>query len=335
MRNQIESLNDYTRYLHLEQDAAEFKAIRYELENFNIVMSEFRSDTAPAAKETSVTKVSAEQTQSRINHSFWTRSKNLFNSLSTHLKPCTEKHSKHKAMLHLTYFQDLQESVLYPELSMLLASCSDQKIWQQMHYTMSSQKSDLGQNGVFNSPSGTHDLVTNDLPPMNPNTAITSICQHALNAYGNQQIFKLQLSGQSFLDMSDVMFQPTHPEAEPTISLHDLLKHGMLKDRYKFYHNDKKILVYTLSHALLYLHEGPWLQNLWTLDNLFFMYETDTSKVYNVHQPYISCVLSPDPPPLGTLDSLHQYPLIFSFAKLLLELETGEEIEPARKNKDG
>lgn len=164
---------------------------------------------------------------------------------------------------------------------------------------------------------------------------VTDLCFSARNASTNDQIFRIRLVEERFKDVSDVKFQPEYPGTAPTVSLLHLLENGILKDRERFYPNDKKVLAYTLAHALLNLYEGPWLQSLWTLDNIFFPYEANTGKLYNIHQPYVACNLSADTPTLGTLDASHKYPLILSFATLLLELETGEQVQAIRTNKKG
>lgn len=164
---------------------------------------------------------------------------------------------------------------------------------------------------------------------------VTDLCFSARNASTNDQILRIRLVEERFKDASDVKFQPEYPGTAPTVSLLYLLENGILKDRYRFYPNDKKVLACTLAYALLNLYEGPWLQSLWTLDNIFFPYAANTGKLYNIHQPYVACNLSADIPTLGTLDALHEYPLIFSFATLLLELETGEQVQAIRTNKNG
>lgn len=172
---------------------------------------------------------------------------------------------------------------------------------------------------------------------------VTKMCDNAGYARQNKQLFRLRLTEDQFFDISDAgdcdisdeRFMLKDPEKASMISLKNLLTREILRDRYTFFPNDKKILAYTLAHALMNLHGNPWLQTLWTLDQIFFIQSCGTGTLYNIHQPYVSCVLSTEPPPLGTLDPLHKYPVVFSFAKLLWELETGEELLPRKMNKTG
>ncbi|XDG04958.1 hypothetical protein ABKA04_004573 [Annulohypoxylon sp. FPYF3050] len=154
-------------------------------------------------------------------------------------------------------------------------------------------------------------------------------------SYSNRQIFRIRLEDNGFLDVSSDTFPLKQLDMTPKISLRCLMDKGFLKERYIFYPNDKKVLAYTLAHGLLNLYDSPWLQNLWTPDNIFFAYSAHDNMLYNIHQPYVACVMAMETQPLGTLDELHKYPMIFSFAKLLLELETGQMIEAKKKSKAG
>jgi hypothetical protein len=161
------------------------------------------------------------------------------------------------------------------------------------------------------------------------------LCQQAKYAYDSKQVFRIQLDADRLLDASDDSVRPDNPEVAPVVSLLDLLKRGVFKDRYRFFPNDKRILAYTLGHALLNLYESDWLQKLWTLENVFLPFAKETDMVYNIHQPYVACALSADRPPLDTLDTLHRYPPILAFAKLLWEIETGEQLQATRTHKTG
>lgn len=125
--------------------------------------------------------------------------------------------------------------------------------------------------------------------------------------------------------MSDLS-SAEHPDAQPTKPLSDLLTDGILKDQYRFRDRDKRILAFTVAHALVQLWESHWIQTHWTMDDLFFMYEASTSTVCNIHQPYISCMLSDNSRPPDALDPEHPFPLLLSFAKFLKELHTGEVV---------
>ncbi|KAH6871551.1 peptidase S8/S53 domain-containing protein, partial [Thelonectria olida] len=151
------------------------------------------------------------------------------------------------------------------------------------------------------------------------------ICKLAKKAYDCQQVIKIFVRGNQLLDKSNFEDEPDHPEADPTISLSFLLEEGLLKDRYTFPDVHKRILAVTLAQSLLQLYQGPWIQRDWASKHLFFMYETD--KVYNIHQPYLSCFLSSEAGYQSDIrDPKHNYPLILSFGRLLMEMEKGESI---------
>lgn len=293
----------FARHIHLVQDAAAFKEIRYELEGFIKAMQSILPLEEGPAKDTSAAQSSNKELKSRVNRSFWDYSKSLFDSIVKHLQPCTESTSSHRAMLHLRGLTDTNENDAHPELSMLLACCPEQKTWQQTFCTVSSEAT-------------TVDAATID------------ICQLAQSSYNSEQILKIQLSGDKFLDMSELVFgqEPEYLGANSTFSLDELLKLGVFKKLYGVYPNDKKILAYILAQALLCLYDGPWLQTLWTPDKVLFRYDAAAEKVYNIHQPYIPCVFLEQLPPMDSLDRKHRHPMILSFAKLLVDLQGGLDV---------
>ena len=302
------SFKAYEEYLHLVQDAVTFKGACYELKSFLEAMQKTLCYEDTHKRDISAAKPLKKELKSRINDSFWNHPKRLFDSLVTHLQPCSSaRNSAHSAMLHLKGFTDATD---HPELSILFACPDRNTYWQQMHCSVSSQS-----------------RYTNSQ---------ADICRWAQESYRQERILKIELDGDKFLDMSDLVYgqEPDCLGADHMVSLNDLLKLGLLKDRNRFFPNDKKILAYLLALSLLCLHEGPWIQTLWTLDKLLYRCHTTDStqrKVYNIHQPYILCVFLEKPPTPGTLSG-HDYPSILSFAKLLVELETGEEIKGLAKN---
>lgn len=70
------------------------------------------------------------------------------------------------------------------------------------------------------------------------------ICRLAQELYGRKEILKIELDGDKFLDMSDLVYDQEFPNTDHTISLNDLWKLGWLKNPYKFRSNDKKKLAY-------------------------------------------------------------------------------------------
>lgn len=107
----------------------------------------------------------------------------------------------------------------------------------------------------------------------------------------------------------------------------------MLKPGGIFSSEHKTVLACSLSHALIYLHNdstGPWLQEFWSLRNVFFLQESNGDLVYDIHHPYISCELAHVPAPSEVkkfLDHSRDYGFLFiqAFGKLLLELARGDE----------
>src|SRR5690606_30271697 len=119
----------------------------------------------------------------------------------------------------------------------------------------------------------------------------------------------------------------TNPESEATISLSSLFDGNVLQDRNRFPPVHKRILALTLAQSLLHLHGGPWIQTDWSAENVLFMYGEDDNRVYDIHQPYLSCVLTPKTTFHTEIDDpMHKHPLVLSLGRLLMELDKGERI---------
>ncbi len=118
--------------------------------------------------------------------------------------------------------------------------------------------------------------------------------------------------------------QPIYPKALPTMTVSQLIERGVLKDLSGFYLKDRWILALNLAQSLLQLHNGPWLQKLWTSENLFFLYENyEDCKLCNIHNPFVSSIISDSPPSLPEPSHFDRYPLLLTFGQFLLELANG------------
>jgi hypothetical protein len=156
---------------------------------------------------------------------------------------------------------------------------------------------------------------------------IEDVCQVAREAYERQQVVRIYVHDNKLHDTSDFDEEPSNPEAEHTISISSLLDKQVLRDRFKFPLVHKRILALTLARSLLNLYEGPWIQTDWSAEHVLFAYDTNKSRVYDIHQPYLPCTLSSEHEYQSTVcDPLHNNPLILSFGRLLMEMDKGERI---------
>ncbi|KFY46563.1 hypothetical protein V494_00423, partial [Pseudogymnoascus sp. VKM F-4513 (FW-928)] len=130
--------------------------------------------------------------------------------------------------------------------------------------------------------------------------------------------------------------KPMYPEALPTMTVSQLIECGFLKGLRGFHLKDRWILALNLAHSLLQLHNGPWIQSLWTSENLFFLCENpkEGRKLCNVHNPFVSCIISDSPPSLPKPSHFDRYPLLLTFGLFLLELANGEKL-PVKTTKTG
>ncbi|KAL7931977.1 peptidase S8/S53 domain-containing protein [Trichoderma chlorosporum] len=106
------------------------------------------------------------------------------------------------------------------------------------------------------------------------------------------------------------------------------------------YYSDDVPLKYPEARSavtcLLQLHDGPWLQKLWTSDNLLLLCENpkEGRKLRNVHSPFISSIISENPPCLPKPTHFDRYPLLLSFEKLPIAKTKTGEYSPYKTLKD-
>lgn len=112
--------------------------------------------------------------------------------------------------------------------------------------------------------------------------------------------------------------------AVPTVSLDHLIRHGFLTDVTDgglFGMNDKAVLALSLARCFVHLWGTNWLIDPWTADNIHFLASSD--EIRNPHHPFVHCSLNTTGP--STQSRARQS--LFSFAQLLLEIETGTRID--------
>ncbi|KAH6962516.1 peptidase S8/S53 domain-containing protein [Ilyonectria sp. MPI-CAGE-AT-0026] len=292
-----------------------------EVTEFNGTMIRLLGEPAVAPKDTKDTKpIELSPQRESFYQSLWSRLSELFNSLIRHLQPCTDRHNKHRAMLHLTQHRfsaaepDVRNNENDRRFCMLLASCPDQKTWQHTQWVFAEQGS----------------LIDPQV-----NQIIENLCLHAQGVYCTGDCLAIEVTDSSFSDVSVTLLgqRPPLPSTAPTKSLLELSGDGVLKPGGIFSSKHKTVLACALSHALLCLHNdsaGPWLQAFWNLGNVFFLQESNGDLVYDIHHPYISCELAHVPAPSEVkkfLDHGRDYGFLFiqAFGKLLLELARGDE----------
>ncbi|KAK3994248.1 hypothetical protein QBC44DRAFT_392685 [Cladorrhinum sp. PSN332] len=330
------SLAHFGRYLYLAQDQADFKRRRRGVERF-IECTKTRFAKGSSTQDFPYAQARTSNPwslKSSFQRPFFSSSNHLFERLVAHLEPCSSRQTfyndtsdlHHRAMLQFNYSQFLVHDEFLPDMALMLGCCIDQNAWHRMQCTISSSGLTSNTGAARPSPLDT--------------ASIQALCQEAKDAYEADRFYVVELRGDAFHDISDNWYdqRPQH-DAKPTKSMRDLLRCQILKpSNYEgFRPSDKKMLAFTVAHALLHLHPGPWIQGPLGLDNIFFLYDETTKTVYNIHHPHMTCLLAHGHPEPGVLDSdpENKYPILLSFAKFLVELETGEEVVPKARHETG
>ncbi|KAK3353393.1 hypothetical protein B0T25DRAFT_209517 [Lasiosphaeria hispida] len=121
----------------------------------------------------------------------------------------------------------------------------------------------------------------------------------------------------------------------PTMSLAKLLRRGALKDPSQcrtglFTFGDKAVLALSLARCLIHLFRSSWMHEIWTADTLYFLHKEDDSRdwIFDIHHPYITCSLATDTVDNGSkLQADVCQKFLSAFAKLLIEIQTGEKVD--------
>lgn len=127
---------------------------------------------------------------------------------------------------------------------------------------------------------------------------------------------------------------------DPTMPLSTLLCRGVLQSGGPVTNISKACLALSLGRSLLHLLHTSWVQEVWTTDNINFLYQRlDTEeRIYDIHYPFLSCTFTRDHRSIDTdsdtdsgvnLETTPVPPeadwraILWSFAKVLLDIETG------------
>ncbi|KAL7895092.1 peptidase S8/S53 domain-containing protein [Trichoderma sp. TUCIM 5745] len=319
------NITNYLEYLNLKQTPGILRKLLSGIQSLNrklaTEMNKKEPDRSAIPRLNSAPKTPlspAPWLQTAFSPSFWSSSRNLFNALVRNVTPCTA--SKHSAMLHLQGLKPPEPQDNHAEFNILLPCCSEQDIWQETFCHI-----------LYKTPSKV-DASESD---SEEELSSENICQAVQIANDYSVILHIRLHSEDFRYYCDDV-PLRYPEARPTITVSELIDSGLLKDLRVFHLKDRWTLAVNLAQCLLQLHDGPWLQTLWTSDNIFLLCETpkEGRKLRDVHSPFISSVISENPPNLPKPTHFDRYPLLLSFGQFLLELANGEKL-PIAKTKTG
>jgi hypothetical protein len=89
-----------------------------------------------------------------------------------------------------------------------------------------------------------------------------------------------------------------------------------------------------LSHSLLHLHEGPWLNDSWGKEKITFF--PHTTGDLDLDRTYVTTNIKPYTPQTQAVDlnQIHCNPSLLSLGIILIEIHTGKPIESFRLPED-
>ncbi|EPS45571.1 hypothetical protein H072_456 [Dactylellina haptotyla CBS 200.50] len=163
---------------------------------------------------------------------------------------------------------------------------------------------------------------------------VRNFCDTLHRSQGHGFPLRLLSNGLHIWDLSNPREKSRDGNSYPSISLRSLLDDGYFRHSSKEHGSkislkEKRALAVVLAHNMLQLCGGPWVPESWNADNIFFLFNPMTQKLVNIRKPFINARLDKKDSPVFELDDrIHRYPLILDFARLLLEIQYGETIQP-------
>ena len=146
----------------------------------------------------------------------------------------------------------------------------------------------------------------------------------------------MRVAGQKLHNITQVPPHKRHPYNFPKMSLHSLLSRGAFKPLdldhlalNRFSRSEKRKLAMDITSSLSRLLGSGWVGSGWCSKDLYFLEKVDKAARSNkLLGPYIVCVAGG--PPLADLEcwqpGLGEPPILFLLAKLLLEIDLGEDL---------
>ncbi|KAK4652897.1 hypothetical protein QC762_503500 [Podospora pseudocomata] len=298
----------------------------HKLINFHQRMANFQEGVRKAwhlnkclanLRKTAPTKRFRPPAAQRIPRTKWenTTPRDLSSRLFEKLYSSVCQNQDHQVKLQLNGFD--MDSFLAPPIhfNLFLPSCPTNNLWQEC------QCRAIVPRNVNSLPEDVEMIVDlcEDIRALNENHHLPTVL--AIH-------FEVVEPGHRYYLWHDPKYQldtPQHfQDAKPTISLDYLICSGFLTDIPEggvFGMNDKAVLALSLSRCFLHLWGAYWLKDPWTAGNIHFLARSD--EIWNPHHPFIHCSLDNSSP----TSSIQATISLVSFAKLLLEIETGTRID--------
>lgn len=155
-----------------------------------------------------------------------------------------------------------------------------------------------------------------------------NICKHLHQTLGTR--FRLLVEGNSIWRL-----RPARPKIKDLrktvhISLSDLIQSGYFLQNIS--QKDRFVLTYIIASSILSLYQGPWLDQEWTKDQIFFLSEGGDLTTLDLRRPLLStkCIATDhirNPP---HPENIHPEPRIAALGIVMLEIALGMAIETRR-----
>ncbi|KAL8296015.1 hypothetical protein RB600_001482 [Gaeumannomyces tritici] len=218
---------------------------------------------------------------------------------------------QHEARLRLNGFRLDDCSSSSPPIDMFISSCPTSTYWQDCRCT----------------PIQSTPMTSGDQDGRVP---LSDVCEYIGDSTA---ILPKRLLNVEF-EEGVLLYRPTdhqfstHAGQSSMVSFEELVDHQCFQPGGMFDVNDKAVLALSLGRCLVHLVQGPWLRRPWTGKDIQFLGRHDD--VRDAWHPYVICPVAGDTANKdfdpADFDPADLVPLLLSFARLLVELETGERV---------
>lgn len=214
--------------------------------------------------------------------------------------------SQHHARLKLNGFHLDKCSYSSSPINMFMSSCLRQTFWQDCQcVSIPSDPITLAADG---------------------RVALSDVCKYITESvkFSPTRLLSVGFNDRLLLYFPEHNDTSIHAGDSQMVSFEEILDKGLLREPGGMLDmNDKAVLALSLARCLLHLASGPWAQQQWTKRNVHFLGHIED--VRDVWHPYVTCPIAEQttgqPPTPADI-----VPLFYSFAQLLVELETGERV---------
>ena len=156
---------------------------------------------------------------------------------------------------------------------------------------------------------------------------VENICKHIHSTLGTR--FRLLVEGNLMWRLRPARPKIKNLRNTAHISLSELIRNGLF---HRVSQKDRFLLSYIIANSILSLYQGPWVDDTWTKDRIFFLTQAGDSSNPDLRKPLLSttCIAADHTHVQTEPDNIHPEPRVAALGIVMLEIALGMAIESRR-----